>query len=404
MTDWSTTPVSPTPPSPLPSGLSAVKTALKETGAVGFVHVGRRYDADRRYLTRVDGPDRETGIVYVPHKGTRESVAVYCVPTDVVTAVAEFEQEPIDDGIARRIEAHDPSTATGHAIRTLLADRLDDTGVVLVPRTLPHDTAVLLQQAGYELRSTAAITAARATKTAAEHDCLRAVQQAAAAGVARGEAVVAASEPTDGTLVADGRPLTATRLRRLINAELASCGVSPAGNTTVGADSEPTDRLPTGRPIRLTVAPRGPHGYHGCLTRTVAVDTDGGWQRRAFIAAEAGLEAARRQIDTGADVSVVEAEAVAEVGAYGFAITPDEGSTRAQATATVSGIGLSTHEPPAPGTESKLQAGSVIAVETGVVDPDRGAVRLGTVCSVSPEGTETFVDYPYSLTPADRTH
>lgn len=387
------------------SGLPAIQAAVEETGAAGFVHAGGRADPDLRYLTRADGPDRETAVVFLPGDADREPEAIYCVPSDVVAAASDFKPSIDHPDISRRVVGRSPTTATGQQVRAILAERHQATGgdrTVLVPRQLPHDTAVYLQEAGYELQSTPAITTARATKTPAERNCLRSVQAAATAGMARAEAVLVASEPANGGLTVDGRPLSAEALRRRIDTELVSAGVSPAANTRVEAPTATADPLPAGEPIRLHVAPRGPHGYHGWLTRTVAVDTEGGWERRAFIAAEAGLQAARRQIEPGVGVSTVEGEAVAEVGAYGFAVASDAESTRAQAIAAVHGVGLSAYEPPAAGTESELRSGSVIAVKTGVDDPTRGAIRLGSLLVVSEEGTETVVEYPYSVTPANR--
>ena len=386
----------------LPSGLPAVRAAVDETEAVGFVHAGQRCDTTLRYLTRVDSPDRETAVVFLPSDDDREPEAVYCVPNDIVAEAATFEQAVWGDGINRRLAGRTPTTATGHQVVRLLADRFgEETGTLLVPRTIPHDTAVFLQQAGYELQSTPAVGTARATKTPNERDCLEAVQNAATAGMARAEAVLAASGPVEGGLTLDGRPLTAERLRRLIDAELASVGVEPAAGTRVAAPTAPTDRLPAGEPIGLHIAPCGPHGYHGYLTRTFTVDSEGGWERRAFIAAEAGLDAAVRRIDPGVDVATVKGEAVAEVGAYGFAVSPDDAAPTG-ATATVHGVGLLPYESPASGSKSELTSGSVIAVETGVDDPERGSVRLGTVFELSEEGAETLVEYPFSLSPVDR--
>lgn len=388
----------------LRSGFPAVRRAVRAADAVGFVHVGGPHDADRRYLARLDGPNREAAVICIRQPESCDLEAVYCVPTDVLDRVEEFERTLGDeDGLSHRVEGYDPATPVGQAVRAVLADRLDadNDGTLLVPRVLPHDTAVYLQQAGYELQSTAAVAAARASKTAAEQEALGAVQAAAAAGMARAETVLATCEATEGKLAVDGRPLTAERLGRLVDAELAASGVRPAGNTEIeSATTDTTDQLPVGTPIRLTVAPRGPHGYHGWLTRTLTVDSDGGWERRAFIAAEAGVTAARRQAAVGVDVSAVRAEAVAEIGAYGFAAgvdTPE--STEAWATATVNGIGLAAYEPPAPSTESELQSGSVITIEAGVVDARRGTVRLGEVFVVTSEGAEPLVEYPSSVSP-----
>jgi len=395
------------PCSPLRSGLSTVQTAVDETGAVGFVHVGGRFDPTRRYLTRVDGPDRETAVVFLAGDANRAPQAVYCVPSAVRTAVSDFEQTAIEGSDADcRVVGRTPTTAPGQQICAVLDDWLEDPAdrLLLVPRDIPHDTAVFLQQAGYDLRSTAVVTTARATKTRAERDCLRTVQTAAATGIARAESVVAASETSSHGLVADGRPLTGERLRRQMNSALAAAGVDPVGNSSVVSDSiDSTDQLPVGEPIQLTVAPRGPRGYHGYLTRTLAVDSEGGWERRAFIAVEAGLQAAEQTTETGVAVSTVEAEAVAEVGAYGFAVAPEpDEPTRGLATAAVHGVGLSTHEQPAVGAGRRLQSGSVIAADAGVSDPTHGSVRLGTVFELTTDGTERLVEYPSSLTPVDR--
>jgi len=402
-------------PDPLPqSGLSAVQEAVDAAGAAGFVHVGGRHDPDRRYLTRLDAPDRETALVFIPATNDRPPQAVYCVPSATTAEVAAFAQCVADadqhvEAIERRVDGRSPQTAVGQQVRSVLADgRPAAAGErLLVPRRVPHDAAVFLQEAGYELQSTPVLATARSSKTPGERDRLRAVQTAATTGVARAETVLAASEPTADGLVFEDEPLSAARLARLVNSELAAAGVSPAANTTVDAsiapnDAAPDDALPAGVPIRLGVAPRGPAGYHGHLVRTMVVDSDGGWERRAFVAAAAGLEAAVDHAAPGVDVAAVTSEAAAEVGAYGFA-PHDAEPGRSRSTAAAHGVGLSTHEPPVGGRgEGGLRPGSVIAVSAGVADPDHGTVRLGTLCSVTDSGADRLVDSPMSLSPADR--
>lgn len=388
----------------LDSGLSTVTTALGEVdaAAVGFVHVGGRSDPDRRYLTRLDGPDRETAVVVIAGDADRHPQAVYCVPAAVVDDVRQFEQTD-SNGLDRTVSGRPPSVPTGQQVQNRLADRLGEaagTGTLLVARDLPHDTAVVLQQAGYTLQSTAAVRTARASKTPAERDCLVAVQTAAAAGIGRAETVLAQSNVDDNGVIFEGQPLSADRLRRLIDTELVDAGVSPAANTAVHSMATGlAEPLSAGVPIRLTVAPRGLHGYYGFLTRTMVVDSDGGWERRAHIAAEAGLTAARRHLEVGVDISTVEGETLAEIGAYGFAVTE---STQSRATATAHGVGLSTYEQPAPGGLSKLDVGSTVAISAGVDDSQRGTVQVGTLFVVTETGVETLVEHPSSLSPVER--
>ena len=406
-------------PDPLArSGLSAVREAVDDAGAAGFVHVGGRHDPDRRYLTRLDAPDREAALVFMPAADDRPPQAVYCVPSATTADAAPFAQCVADtdqhvEAIERRVDGRGPQTAAGQQIRSVLADGLPAAGgeTLLVPRRLPHDAAVFLQEAGYELQSTPALVTARATKTPAERERLRAVQTAATAGVARAEAVLAASDPGAEGLDFEGEPLSAGRLARQINAEFAAAGVSPAANTTVAAETASDtaatasdEALPAGVPIRLAVAPRGPAGYHGHLVRTVAVDSDGGWERRAFVAAAAGLNAAVDHAAAGVDVAAVADEAAAEVGAYGFA-PPDAGPARPRSTAAAHGVGLSGHESPVPGRrreQSELRPGSVIAVGAGVEDPDRGTVQLGMLLAVTESGADRLADSPASLSPVDQ--
>ena len=383
-------------PDTLQSGVAAVRSAVEDDDAAGFVQVEQRDTPSRRYLTRQPGVDRETAVVCLPATADRPPHAVYCVPADSTSAVEAFTD--VDDGIAREIVGRPPSTATGQHVCTVLDEYLGEqaTGrTLLVPRDIPHDTAVFLQQAGYELQSTAAVPAARAIKTPAERDCLTAIQQAAVEGMARAETVLARSETIDEGLQFEGQSLSAERLRREINAELAASGVSPAANTHITA----SDGLPAGEPICIQMAPRGPHGYHAHLTRTLAVDSEGGWERRAHVAVEAGLRAAARHIEPGVDLSTVEGEIVAEIGAYGFPVTDED--TQARTGATVHGVGLSTYERPTPETDGELQEGMVVAVSAGVVDPTQGIVRLGTVRAVTAEGSRRLAPSPSSLTPTD---
>ena len=388
----------------LQSGLAAVQSAV-EDGVVGFLQVDRRDTPSRRYLTRCLGPDRETAVVVLPATADRPAQAIYCVPTDSTAAVESFAD--VEDGLDRRVVGRPPSTATGQHVCEILANRLGEgagRGRLLVPRDLPHDTAVFLQQAGYELQSTAVVRTARATKTPSERDCLTAVQQAAVGGMAHAEAVLASSATTDDGLTVEGRALSAERLRRAINAELTAHGVSPAANTrietTTGTEA---DGLLIGEPICIQLAPQGPNGYHGQLTRTLAVDSEGGWERRAHVAVEAGLRAAARHIKPGVDISTVEGETVAEIGAYGFPVGQSaDDDTETRTTATVHGVGLSTYERPTPESERTLQEGMVVAVEAGVVDPTHGAIRLSTLRAVTEEGSRRLVPSASSLTPTDR--
>ncbi|MFB6126659.1 MAG: M24 family metallopeptidase [Halolamina sp.] len=372
--------------------------------AAGFVHVGDRFDDDMRYLSRFDGPDRPYALVVA---GDR---AVLCAPgLFVEQARREFVADAPDDGVAREVRTANLDAPAGRRAAVALADLTggdgagsDDEETVLVPQHLPHDAAVYLERAGYELRSTEAVARARRTKSAAERDRHRVVQTAAAAGMRRAEAVLAAAEPVGDDLLWDGAALTTERLRREVNAVLAAEGVRDAGNTVVGAGEScadlhftGTDDVRPGETVLLDVSPRDPHGYYGDLTRTFVVDGDGGWARRAHVACDDARDVALQELEAGVTAESVHQAAATELAAYGFPTGDDAGFVHGVG----HGVGVSLHEAPSLTADEPLRTGDVVTVEPGVYDPDRGGVRIEDLVAVTEDGYELLAEYPISTTP-----
>ena len=411
----------PVPPTP-PTGLTALADPLGDPETVGFVHVARGDDADFRYLTRTIPPTRAAAVVCVPTDAS-DIRAVYCVSdADRATAVDDFVAAEAADSSAteinRSVATREPQTPPGAHAVSILDDLLGSaagSGILRVPPHIPHDAAVRLQQAGYELSSTAALAAARVDKTAAERDCLHAVQRAATHAMAETTDDLAAATTTDGTVRVDGDPVSPRGLERTLAADLAATGLTPATVRVRAAGTDATDPLLAGEGIVIHLSPQGPHGYHGRLTRTLVVDSDGGWDRRAFIAADAGLTAARRHCKPETAARTVAAEATAELTAYGFPPLEEssDGDPASDATAdatsvddaggraTVHGVGLTPHEAPRPAAGDVMESGSILAIETEVVDPKHGRIRLGSLVEATPAGGEPLVDAPRSLTPTE---
>ncbi|WP_101295366.1 M24 family metallopeptidase [Halegenticoccus soli] len=387
------------PPSP-PAGFDFLDRALAERGAAAFVHVGDRFDADLRYLCGVAGYDGEAAFVST---GDR---AVLSVPSP-----ASGRADPAFGG---EVRAHDLDASAGERASRILSDLLDGTdgNTVLVPRHVPHDAAVYLRRTGHEVASTRAVARARAVKTGDELDRLRRAQRAATRAMARAEAILAESTPEGDALVWNDDPLSAERLRRRANETLAGRGASDAGNTAVevggggGFPGEGRDageersadaaELSPGETVTVRLAPRGPHGYHGFLRRTFVVEGDGGWERRAHVAAEAALNAGLAHAKPGESARTVREEVLAEVAAYGFdpdaSVVGDAGH----------GVGLDRREAPRLTGESALEAGNVLAVTAGVDDPDEGRVLLSDLAAVTDEGCELLGEYPRSIVPRSR--
>ncbi|QZP36983.1 M24 family metallopeptidase [Halobaculum magnesiiphilum] len=393
----------------LDTSYAPLATELADRDAAGFVAVGDRFDDDLRWLTRVSGPDRDYAFVATPASGGDGDSEADGYPNGVHTALcapALFDKQARREFPGDEVRVGDQGDPAGVRAAAALADRGADGGAVLVPQGIPHDAVVYLERAGYEVTSTDAVARARETKTDAEIDRLRRVQRAAIRGIARGEEILAEATVDADAVRWNGGVLSTERLRRQVNETLAAHGVRDAGNTVIGAGATAadlhytgTDVIRPGETVLLDVSPRGPDGYYGDVTRTFAVDPDGGWERRAYLAVERAREAALDEVAAGVPASTVHEEAAAELAAHGFRVDSDEvGFIHS----TGHGVGVSLHEGPSLGSDDELTAGHVVTIEPGVYDPEEGGVRLEDLIFVTDDGYELLGEYPFSLVPRRR--
>lgn len=367
----------------------ALDSELDSRGADAFVHVGDRFDDDLRYLTCFSGPDREYAFVY-------DGEAILCAPR-------LFEERAREEFSGTVVTDDEQAVTTpGERAAELVS------GTVLVPQSIPHDAAVWLERAGCEIESTDVVERMRIRKTEAEIERIRAVQTAAQRGMARAETVLATAEVEEDALEWRGGTLTTERLRREANAAMAREGVNPADNTVIGAGSTCADPhftgdipIKRGETVLLDLSPRGPGGYHGDLSRTFVVDSEGGWERRAYVAVERAQDAAFSALSEGAGTvaNAVHEETAAEIGAYGFR----PGGLPGFVHSTGHGVGMSLHEAPSLRADDELEAGMVLTIEPGVYDPQKGGVRIEDLVVVREEGYENLTGYPRSLVPRVRS-
>ncbi|KAB1197349.1 MULTISPECIES: M24 family metallopeptidase [Haloferax] len=363
---------------PGPRGGDAIDAAIDDSGAIGFVSVCRGDDPTSRYLT---GLDAEFDVVYVRLPGETH----LRVPSTV----------DIPDGDAASIRVDD--RPAGQAAAAVLAAQAE-TGTVLTPQTVPHDAALHLESAGYELSSTTAVQDARATKDAAELDAIEGVQRAAKRAISAAAVILADAHVEDEALVWSDAPLSTERIRRQVNATLAVEGVDSAGATTVTTGTrggrESAVELVPGEPIVVSVSPRGPTGYRGALARTFVVDADGGWERRAHVACAAARDVALVEADPGADAGFVGSEIRAETAAFGFSmadeVTRDVGG----------GLGLSAREDPPLDGDAELATGNVLRVRSAITHATHGRVELTDVLVVEDDGPRYLTDAPTTLDPS----
>lgn len=388
-------------PEPPKTDLGPIADAVTAADAVGFVAVGDRFDDNLRFLSRFGGPDRDYAVVVTPEQAVLTAPGLF-----EDQGHREFVSAAPDDGVARTVRTEKPRGPAGVRAAAALDDVAaadTDTTTVLTPANIPHDAALYLEEAGYELASTAAVADARLQKRPAEIACLRRVQAVTCRGMARAEAVLATAEPDGDDLLFREEPLTTEHLRREVDAEMARHGIRSAGNTVIGAGPTAADlhytgidHIAPGETVLLDISPRGPHGYYGDLTRTFAVDSDGGWERRAFVAVEEAHEAAIDAVAPGVTAATVHEAAATELTAHGFQVdSSDAGFTHGVG----HGVGVSLHEGPSLGADTPLDPGNVVTIEPGVYDPNIGGVRIEDLVAVTENGAERLASYPVRFTP-----
>ncbi|GAB3041160.1 peptidase M24 [Natronobiforma cellulositropha] len=354
---------------------AAVTEALTDRDADAFVHVGPTTAPETRYCLQASGShERANG---EPHH-TR---AMAFTP-DIL-----LQCGPTADG------RHPAETLADRLETCLAATGTDGPYTVLTPRTIPHDAVCYLEETGVSVTASDVLERARAVKTPAERARIAHAHGAATTGLERGAALLAAARvDADGLLRGgrDGGPLTATDLRLAVDEAVVRAGTYPFANTQVAVDGTllpgETD-LPGGTPIEISVTPREPGGYYGSLTRTVVVDGDGGWERRAAVAAEAAFSSVRAYLSSdGPTVPGAEGDLEAEIRAFGF----EEGIET-----EVTGIGLEPRETP----PTEDVTGSVLRVAASVAGPGGGRVGLADLVVCNANGARRLEGPPLSLEP-----
>ncbi|THE65081.1 peptidase M24 [Salinadaptatus halalkaliphilus] len=337
----------------------------------------------------------------VAHVGTgREPTVRYLL------SVADVPIE--DDGPSRYAVAYDAAAWTvrsspqsGSHPAITLAESLPhrESATILTPADIPHDAALHLESAGFDLASTAVLERARTTKTTAERDRIERAQAAASAGIRRAASVLASATGSDGTLVTGGdnadertERLTTTRLRRAIDEAIVAAGGFPDANTRIefGTDDE---ACRPGEPIVVSVAPHDPEGYYGGLARTFVVEGEGGRDRRAHVGVTHAFRSSRAMLTADSEsVTAVEADLEAEVRAFGFGEADDVATD-------VSGLGLEPREPPLAGGDV-VGPENIVRLEAAARLEGERWVRVADVLAIDEGGPEWLEAPSRALEPA----
>ena len=302
------------------------------------------------------------------------------------------------------------------ATATIIGRALAERGIrrVLVPRYFPVSVADLLRERGVELVIDPEPGRRRRTKRADELEALEATQRATEEAWALGVgALRRADVRRDGALVLDGSPLTAERLRGVIEAALLERGCA-AEATIVAPGRQAADphMIGTGplrerEPVVMDIFPQDKRTrYFADMTRTVSRGEPSPEIVRMYEvvrqAQDAGIAALRPGV-TGREVHELVEDIIFAAGydtlRPGQKHRPDDPVTRGFIHGTGHGVGLEIHEEPKIGRSGTdpLAPGDVVTVEPGVYDPDVGGVRLEDMLVITEDGARDLTRAPRQL-------
>jgi Xaa-Pro aminopeptidase len=300
----------------------------------------------------------------------------------------------------------DRETATAQSVAQCLVSR----GVksVRADRSLPLIFAHFIGKAGIALEcDTEMGVLERRAKDAQELGWLREAQRATEGAMKLAcETVARAKAAADGSLVHEGAPLTAERLRAIIDVHLLTSGYeNPESIVACGAQGADCHDhghglLRTGEPVIVDIFPRNRKTlYNGDMTRTVvhgAIPPEVSRMHAAVVAAKRDAIAAVRPGVTGQSVHEATLAALAR---HGYASgQPAQQGVAVIAHGTGHGIGLEVHEPPLLAMKGPpLVAGDVLTVEPGLYALGIGGIRVEDMVAVTASGCENFNSLQESL-------
>ncbi len=224
--------------------------------------------------------------------------------------------------------------------------------------------------------------------------------------------ILGGSKPKGRELWHQGAPLRIATLRSAVAVHFAKVGleqpernlIAPAEEGAVPHNAGTDDRiLRTEESLIVDLFPRG-RLFADC-TRTFCVGEAPTRIVAAHEAVQAALAQARREAQPGARGWDLQQGVCKAFAARGHA-TPLEvpGTTSGYVHGLGHGVGFEVHEYPhfrrRAGSEGRLAAGDVIALEPGLYYPEEGfAIRLEDLVYLSDDGPETLTPLPYDLDP-----
>ena len=300
----------------------------------------------------------------------------------------------------------DRETATAQSVAECLRAR----GVTRVraDRSLPLIYAHFIEKSGLTLEcDTEMGVLERRSKDSEELAWLREAQRTTEGAMQRAcETVARATAAADGTLFHEGAPLTAERLRTIIDVHLLGQGYeNPESIVACGAQGADCHDhghgvLRTGEPVIVDIFPRNRKTlYNGDMTRTVVHGAVSPELARMHAAVAEAKRDAIRAVRAGVTGQSVHEATLAALARHGFAAgQPAEPRVAVISHGTGHGIGLEVHEPPLLAMKGpELVVGDVLTVEPGLYALGIGGIRIEDMVAVTATGCENFNTLQESL-------
>ncbi|MEP7003259.1 MAG: Xaa-Pro peptidase family protein [Chloroflexota bacterium] len=322
--------------------------------------------------------------------------------------------ENVDDYGARELRAAmNPITdATATLIERFLAAH--DARTVCVPQFFPLALADRLRGKGIKISIAEGLAERRRAKRDDEVTALEATQRATEEAWQLGVDAIARSRPRpDGVLDLDGAPLTAERVRAVIEGALLERGCV-AESTIIAPGTQAADPhmigsgpIRAGEPIVMDIFPQHKESrYYADMTRTVSKGAPSPELVKMYEvvmrAQDAGIKALRPGI-TGRAVHELVEDVIFAAGydtlREGQRHRPDDPVTRGFIHGTGHGVGLEIHEAPSVGRggNDPLKIGDVVTVEPGIYDPAIGGIRLEDMLVITADGSRNLTRAPRQL-------